>query len=634
MGEYLTAPVPSKEMPKGIPYIVGNEAAERFSFYGMKAILFTFMTQYLLDSRGEPAYFTETQAREYQAWFTMAAYFTPLVGAFIADALWGKYKTILYISLFYCLGHGTLALLDMPEPLLQATLEPTSYFFIGLVLLAIGSGGIKSCVSANVGDQFGETNKHHLSRVYSWFYFSINFGSFFSTMLTPWLLAEYGPGVAFGVPGVLMAIATFIFWLGRRKFVHVPPAGTKAFLQNMVDRDGRSALLRLTPIFLLVAVFWSCYDQSTSGWVGQATRMDRLLGTEWYESQIQAINPLFVMLFIPLFQFGLYPLINKVWKLTALRTIGLGMFLTAVTFGFSAVIEQWTIDARSKFEEVHASRIASGDADLRATLEYLEDNGRPKAARAMVEDHFGRNAVELYTATVTEQQPSNWDHDVLAAFELRFNALEDELAAKRDAAQAAQEKAKEDGASKAEIAALSAASGATPQDEVKAKIALRAELTAALSAGQAVVLPAGVVADAQAEANRTPENWFAAGGVVYRDGTSHLLYRPSIAWQLLAYALLTAAEVMVYLTLLEYSYRQAPNRIKSLVMGFNMASVGLGNLIIALVNRLTADAEGNSTLVGASYYWFFTACMLGAALLYVGVAVVYKPKEYLQTESA
>jgi POT family proton-dependent oligopeptide transporter len=606
MGEYLTAPAPTKEMPKGIPYIIGNEAAERFSFYGMKAILFTFMTQYLLNSSGEPAYFTETEARQYQAWFTSAAYFTPLVGAFIADALWGKYKTILYISLFYCLGHGTLALLDMPEPFLQATLEPTNYFFIGLVLLAIGSGGIKSCVSANVGDQFGQTNKHLLSRVYSWFYFSINFGSFFSTMLTPWLLDVYGPGVAFGVPGVLMALATVVFWMGRRKFVHVPPVGTKVFLRNMVDRDGRSAILRLTPIFLLVAVFWSCYDQSTSGWVGQATRMDRLLGTEWYESQIQAINPLLVLLFIPLFQLVLYPLGNKLWTLTPLRKIGIGMFLTAVTFGFSAVIEQWTVDSRETFDREHAARIEAGEGDLRATLAHLEANSRPKAARALLEDHFGRDNVKLYASADAEISVAKWNLDALAAIEMRFDALESEAEA----------------------------SGMTAGALGARKVELRDDLTAALREQRPIVLGPGEIADAQAESAESPEHWFASGGVVYKDASAHMFERPNIAWQLLAYVLLTAAEVMVYLTLLEYSYRQAPNSIKSLIMGCNMASVGLGNAFIALVNMFTADAEGNSTLVGASYYWFFTACMLGAALLYVGVAVVYKPKEYLQTESA
>ena len=84
---------------------------------------------------------------------------------------------------------------------------------IGLGLIAMGSGGIKPCVSAHVGDQFGKTNSHLLEKVFSWFYFSINFGAFFSTLATPLLLEKYGPNVAFGIPGVLMFIATFVFWI-------------------------------------------------------------------------------------------------------------------------------------------------------------------------------------------------------------------------------------------------------------------------------------------------------------------------------------------------------------------------------------------------------------------------------------
>ncbi len=89
----------------------------------------------------------------------------------------------------------------------------------------MGSGGIKPCVSAHVGDQFKPSQKESLKKVFDLFYWMINFGSFFSTLVTPWTLEAYGPGVAFGVPGVLMAIATFIFWLGRNEFVHVPPTG-------------------------------------------------------------------------------------------------------------------------------------------------------------------------------------------------------------------------------------------------------------------------------------------------------------------------------------------------------------------------------------------------------------------------
>src|SRR5262249_41233580 len=119
--------------------------------------------------------------------------------------------------------------------------------YIGLALIAFGSGGIKPCVSANVGDQFGKGNWFRVRTVFQIFYFSVNFGSFFATLMIPRVKAHSGPyvadllsrlgfwtfteaeqarlgtSVAFAIPGVLMFLATLIFWMGRRKFVHVPP---------------------------------------------------------------------------------------------------------------------------------------------------------------------------------------------------------------------------------------------------------------------------------------------------------------------------------------------------------------------------------------------------------------------------
>src|SRR5262249_17948729 len=175
--QYLTAPIKTDKMPPGVPYIVGNEAAERFSYYGMNSILVVFMTKYLADAHGQPDHMSDVKAEEWYHYFVSAVYFLPLLGAFLADAVFGKYRVILWLSIVYCFGHFSLALNDTRMGLL-----------IGCGLIALGAGGIKPCVSANVGDQFGATNQNLLPKVFSWFYFSINIGSAFSTMLIPWLL--------------------------------------------------------------------------------------------------------------------------------------------------------------------------------------------------------------------------------------------------------------------------------------------------------------------------------------------------------------------------------------------------------------------------------------------------------------
>ena len=331
-------PLDTAAMPPGIPYIIGNEAAERFSFYGMRTILVVFMVQYLhfMDGSGGRQ-LTGNEAVEYYHQFASWVYFTPLLGALVADIFLGKYRTILCLSVVYCLGHAALACMGSYG-------NSPWWLFAGLLLICVGSGGIKPCVSAHVGDQFGRKNHHLITRIYSWFYFSINFGSFFSTLLTPWLLVKYGPHWAFGIPGVLMAVATFMFWLGRNRFVHIPPSG-RGFFKEVFSRDGIVALGKLVPLFTFVAVFWSLYDQTGSSWVLQAEQMDlKFLGITWLESQIQAVNPILILVFIPLFTFVIYPWINRIFPLTPLRKIGLGMVLMTLSFGLTTLIQTW-IDA-------------------------------------------------------------------------------------------------------------------------------------------------------------------------------------------------------------------------------------------------------------------------------------------------
>ena len=132
MNKYLTAPRASEKMPRGIPYIIGNELAERFSFYGMKCILVVFMTKYLMDSDANLNPMSDGEATYWYHVFTSAVYYTPILGAIISDAFLGKYRTILILSAVYCLGHLTLAI------------DETRYgLALGLTLISVGAGGIK-----------------------------------------------------------------------------------------------------------------------------------------------------------------------------------------------------------------------------------------------------------------------------------------------------------------------------------------------------------------------------------------------------------------------------------------------------------------------------------------------------------
>jgi POT family proton-dependent oligopeptide transporter len=328
MPEYRSLPEDTDRMPSGVPYIVGNELAERFSYYGMRAVLMVFMTQHLRNAAGALDPMTPEQAKTAFHAFGMAAYFMPLLGSIIADAWLGKYRTIIIISLGYCLGHAALAIDDTRLGLCT-----------GLALIAIGAGGIKPCVSAHVGDQFGRRNQYLLERVFGWFYFAINLGSALSELLTPILLERSGPSLAFGLPGVLMAIATFIFWMGRARFAHIPPVGA-GFVRELLEPAGRACVLRLFVLTLFTSMFWALSEQHASAWVLQAERMNRnIFGLELLPAQIQAVSPMYVLAFIPLTNYLIYPWVARLIPLTALRKIGFGFFLTALTFALSAYIE-------------------------------------------------------------------------------------------------------------------------------------------------------------------------------------------------------------------------------------------------------------------------------------------------------
>lgn len=440
---YQTAPKTSVDIPSGIPFIIANEFAERFSYYGMRSILVVFMTHYLLDASGQPAPLSENDAKAYFHLFVSMAYFTPFLGAILADGFLGKYRTILILSIIYSFGHFYLAFDDTQMGLL-----------IGQSLIALGAGGIKPCVSAHVGDQFGTSNHHWLSKVFSWFYLAINLGAFVAMLLIPWLLKNYGASLAFLLPGVLMLLATVIFWSGRYRFVHIPAAG-KSFLREALGGEGLRCLGRLSSIYLFIAMFWALFDQNGSSWVLQAQNLDRkVFGIEILPSQIQAANPLLIVLLTPLFYRLFYPALAKVLPLTYLNKIALGLFVTVSAFVLVAVVQM---------------RIDAG-------------------------------------------------------------------------------------------------------------------------------------------------------------------LHPSIVWQLLAYLLLTSAEIMVSITCLEFSYTQAPRSMKSFVMSLYMAAIALGNLFTSAVNYFIAREDGSSRLAGADYYWFFAGLMFMTAIAFVWHSRHYREVIYLQVE--
>ena len=387
-------------MPRQIPYIVGTEGCERFSFYGMRNILTPFLISTLLMFMPEAE--RAGEAKHVFHTFVIGVYFFPLLGGWLADRFFGKYDTIFWLSLVYCAGHACLAIWD----------HNITGFYTGLFLIALGSGGIKPLISSFVGDQFDQTNKKKARVVYDVFYWMINFGSFFASLLMPIFLKNYGPSIAFGIPGALMFIATIVFWLGRKKYVHVPPAppdphsftrvARSALLAHKAGQsrpglymallgvagavaslamsfyswgfviaactalvlllafgsigtamqlerarglhpdaavDGVRAVLRILIVFALVTPFYSLFDQKASTWIIQANAMVAptvsLFGSSFtfVPAQMQALNPLFVMLLIPFNNLVLYPAMRRIGiEPTVLRRMTTGIVFSALSW--------------------------------------------------------------------------------------------------------------------------------------------------------------------------------------------------------------------------------------------------------------------------------------------------------------
>lgn len=353
--------------PSAIRFIMWNEAAERFTFYGMKAILTTFLVSHFFNPHHTPELSDSAtaHANEQTHLFITLAYAASIIGAFAADWFIGKYRTILYLSLIYLAGICFQTFFT----------DQYSLFMCGVYLIALGSGGIKPCVSAHVGDQFTAENSHLVSKAFSLFYFCINFGSFCATLLIPFVYVYYGPRLAFGIPGILMALATIIFAAGNKTYIKVRPRGypRENFLRItgyalagwLKGKKGKRALLdialdkytaeavagiragwRILAVFAFIPVFWALYDQNSSEWVLQAAHLDRnVFGYTLLVQQVQAINPVLILLFIPLFTIWFFPRLEaRGIVIPPLYRIGIGLLFTLAAFLLICLIQFW-IDA-------------------------------------------------------------------------------------------------------------------------------------------------------------------------------------------------------------------------------------------------------------------------------------------------
>eukprot|EP00741_Cyanophora_paradoxa_P019951 tig00021179_g19256.t1 len=384
----MGAPRPStveRLYPKCVWVIIAVEFCERFSYYGFRAILALYLNDALK--------LTEDEASQATHAFIVLNYLFPLLGGWIADSYAGQYSTILYLSAVHCAGNAGMALVSLSSAIGDPPRRWPTY--ISLFLVAVGTGGIKPCVSAFAGDQFRAGQDVELNRFFSWFYISINVGALISMFVVPIVRAKASYSLAFALAALLMFVALFLFVLGRRVagYVEKPPQGNvmgqvaRVLLFSLKGRraigsaqagaasaprgpaprgswldaarprygdhivDAMQDLGRVALIFAPVPVFWSLYDQQSSTWTFQASHMDcKLGGLEIEPDQVQNLNSFLILVLAPLFDQLVYPFFRSRGMgaiVHPLSRMAGGMLFGAAAFVMSGVVEGWIVAGAS-----------------------------------------------------------------------------------------------------------------------------------------------------------------------------------------------------------------------------------------------------------------------------------------------
>ncbi|ODN00565.1 Solute carrier family 15 member 2 [Orchesella cincta] len=352
--------------PKGCFFIMATELSERFSYYGMRAVLTIYMRNELN--------FSENTATSYYHIFLMLCYGLPVVWGVLSDSWLGKYRTIFYVSILFAIGNVTLTLSSIPP--LKLPVE--AFFFVGLFLMAVGTAGMKPCVAPLGGEQFIlPQQENQLKQFFSLFFFAITIGNMISTVITPVFRRDvscFGMEncypLAFGVPSTIMLLAIVVFVSGRRLYVintpngnmmvkvvkcmsyaisnrgkksaSVSPSPSTHWLDSAADKYDESliadtkGLLRVLVYYLPVPMFFALYEQ---------------LGSRW---TLQVSNAILMFIFLPFFQYVIYPIFGKcgVCK-KPLQKMVIGGVLAALSFAVAGIVE-------TKIEPAVRSEPASG----------------------------------------------------------------------------------------------------------------------------------------------------------------------------------------------------------------------------------------------------------------------------------
>ncbi|XP_036396014.1 solute carrier family 15 member 1-like [Megalops cyprinoides] len=652
--------------PLSIFFIVVNEFCERFSYYGMRAVLVLYFRYFLKwdDDMATSIYHT----------FVALCYLTPILGAIVADSWLGKFKTIVYLSIVYTIGQAVMAVSaihDITDTDGDGTPNNMTLHvvlsMVGLLLIALGTGGIKPCVAAFGGDQFEDHQEKQRSTFFSIFYLSINAGSLLSTIITPILRGqECGIrsqqkcySLAFGVPAALMVVALLVFIVGSSMYTKAAPKGNIMLevckcigfaLKNRFRHRSKQhpkrehwmdwanekydklliaqikMVLKVLFLYIPLPMFWALFDQQGSRWTLQATTMDGNFGALIIQpDQMQTVNPILILVLVPIVDSAVYPLIKKCGlNFTPLKRMTVGMLLAGLAFVAAALVQIEidktlpTFPSKSQ-SQVKFLNLGGNPVDITVGTETMHVG----AFQATVDyTTYDTASIKVSVASISETvylqkgaretlliDPANKTMDLI-----------DDITKKPEEGNNAirfvngMDSVLNVSTSKTDYGAVwpYTASNYSQIPEGKTTFTIKndagdtCEFTMTLGFGSSftVLIPSTFKWDQNCTSTIEPI-------MDIKPNTFHM------AWQIPQYFLMTTGEVVFSVTGLEFSYSQAPSNMKSVLQAGWLFTVAVGNIIVLIV------AEAAQLPDQWAEYILFASLLVAVCIIFAVMAYFY-----------
>ncbi|XP_053354640.1 solute carrier family 15 member 1b isoform X1 [Clarias gariepinus] len=616
--------------PISIFFIVVNEFCERFSYYGMRAVLVLYFRYFL--------HWDDDFATTIYHTFVALCYLMPILGAIVADSWLGKFKTIVYLSIVYTIGQGVMAVSaihDITDSNKDGSPDSMTFHvalsMVGLMLIAFGTGGIKPCVAAFGGDQFEDHQDKQRSTFFSIFYLSINAGSLLSTVITPILRAQecgiYTQQqcypLAFGVPAALMAVALVVFIAGSGMYVKAAPKGNimmevckciwfaisnrfrhrsscypkrehwMDWAEEKYDRlliAQVKMVLKVLFLYIPLPMFWALFDQQGSRWTLQATTMNGYFGVFTVQpDQMQTVNPILILAMVPIVDNAVYPLIKKCGlNFTPLKKITVGMFLAALAFVAAALLQIQIDQTLPKFPLPNEAQVKLLNLD--STQLSISLNGQQQQIQGL--QAYGYVTLNTDTMNISVAGKPYSIVPLVKGERQTFILDSTGLVGQREDIKTKPEQGKN---------AIRLVNGNSRLFNVTARSKHIGEI-GQFEFSNYTLLPEGKSTFIISSNENQCEYSMSLGF-----GSSYTLIIPStfnfgpdcgstiqqiedinpntihMAWQIPQYFLMTCGEVVFSVTGLEFSYSQAPKNMKAVLQAGWLLTTAMGNIIVLIV---------------------------------------------------